>query len=93
VQEPVAAFVAGVAIDPTSDVVAMAFTAVGAKPGSGDWHTGSWDTAPAGTYLAQCLVGPGSGGVTLSVGIYDMWVRVTDNPTIPVTQFGQLQIV
>jgi len=93
VQVPAAAYVDGAPVNPTSDLIEMAFTTVGARPGSGDWHTGSWDTAPGGTYLAQCLVGPGTGGVVLGLGIYSWWVRVTDNPTIPVAEVGQLQIV
>jgi hypothetical protein len=93
VQVAASAFVDGDPIDPTSDLVEMAFTAVSVDPDSGDWHTGSWTDAPGGTFLAQCLVGPGSGGVALGRGIYDWWVRITDNPTIPVVNVGQLQIV
>lgn len=93
VQVAAAAFVNGSAIDPSNDLVEMAFTTVGARPGSGDWHTGSWTTAPGGTFLAQRLVGPGAGGVALGLGIYGWWVRITDNPTIPVAEVGQLQIV
>jgi hypothetical protein len=92
VQVSTEAFSAGLPIDPTTDVVEMAFTTVGDDPVAGDWKTGSWDTAPGGTFLAQCLVGP-SGTVTLTRGIYAAWVRVTDNPERPVAQVGQLQIV
>lgn len=93
VQVAAAAFVDGDPIDPTNDLVEMAFTTIGDNPGSGDWHTGSWTTAPGGTFLAQCLVGPGAGGVALALGRYGWWARITDNPTIPVVQVGELQIV
>jgi hypothetical protein len=92
VQVPVQAYVAGDPINPTSDVVEMAFVTIGADPGVSDWVTASWTTAPAGTYLAQCLVGP-DGDTNLARGIYGAWVRITDSPEIPVTLVGILQIV
>lgn len=86
---------AGAPVNPTSDVVEFAFTDVTAKPAAGDWHTGSWDgtspRAPGNAYIAHCLVGPG-GTVTLPAGRYTMWVRITDNPEIPVIPFGLLHI-
>lgn len=90
VQVPVAAFVGGAWINPTTDPVAMAFTRIGAEPVTLDWHTGSWDTAPDGSYLAQVLVGPG--GVTLGRGTYAVWVKITGSPEIPVDQTGTLTI-
>lgn len=92
VQIPVQAYVDGDPINPTSDVVEMAFVTVGADPGVSDWVDASWTTAPAGTYLAQCLVGP-DGDADLARGIYGAWVRITDSPEIPVTLVGILQIV
>ncbi|MCI3277643.1 hypothetical protein [Streptomyces cylindrosporus] len=86
---------AGTPVNPTSDVVEFAFTTGIAKPASGDWKTGSWDgtepRAPDGAYLARCLVGPG-GTVELPVGQYTMWIRITDNPEVPVIPFGLLRI-
>lgn len=82
----------GAPYNPSADVVSFAFMAAG-NPGLSDWHTGSWDPIGASRWVAQCLVGPGAGGVPLSVGTYAMWVRVTDNPEIPVQQIGQLIIV
>lgn len=79
--------------DPSTDVVAMAFILGGSNPGPSDWHTGSWDTVGATRWVAQCLVGPGAGGVPLSAGTYAIWVRVTDNPEVPVEHVGQLIIV
>jgi hypothetical protein len=92
VQVPVQAFdaSAGTAYNPTLDTVQMAFVEVGGEPASGDWHTGSWTTAPDGSYLAQCLVGPS--GVALTRGVYATWIKVTDSPEVPVDEVGTLQI-
>lgn len=79
--------------NPTGDQVQMAFIASG-NPESGDWHTGAWQTLSSSAgpvYLAQCLVGP-SGGVALLAGTYGVWLKVTDNPEIPVRQVGILQV-
>lgn len=86
---------AGTPVNPTGDVVEFAFTTVTAKPAPGDWKTGSWDGTqphqPDGAYIAHCLVGPG-GTVELAAGQYVMWVRITDNPEVPVIPFGRLHI-
>lgn len=79
--------------NPTTDTVMMAFT-TGTDPQPGDWKTAAWDTsAPLGSnqFLAQCLVGPG-GTVQLAAGQYAIWVKVTDNPEIPILPAGQLGI-
>ncbi len=91
IQVPVAAFVGGTWINPTADVTQMAFLPIGSTPGTSDWHTGSWDTTPSGAYVAQVLVGP-TGGVALTRGTYAVWVKVVDNPEIPVAQTGTLTI-
>lgn len=80
--------------NPTTDPVAMAFTTPGVDPQAGDWRTATWNTTVTlGTnqYMAQCLVGPG-GTVTLPVGSYQYWVKVTDNPEIPELPVGMLTI-
>lgn len=95
VRVPVAARAAGSVINPTTDTVAMAFTSPGVDPVSGDWKTASWETDSSttpDTYFARCLVGP-SGTLALMAGTYDVWVRVTDNPEVPVELVGQLEIV
>ena len=83
--------------DPSRDPVAFAFTNSRAFPaeipGPGDWHPGSWDVWPGPLYYAQVLVGPANGGVVLSTGTWQAWLRVTDDPEIPVIQFCLLQIV
>jgi hypothetical protein len=92
VQVPVSATAAGVNVNPTSDSVQFAFMATG-NPTPSDWHTGTWTTIAPTTYLAQILVGPDNGGVTLTAGTtYAIWVKVTDNPETPVRQVGLLKI-
>lgn len=79
--------------NPTGDVVQFAFPAVGVNPVT--WYSGSWetDTDTLGTtiYVARCNVGP-SGTVALSAGTYDVWVKVTDNPEVPVVKVGELVV-
>ena len=83
----VEAIVAGAPYNPTGDQVAFAFTTPGTSPMGAQWWPGSWDsTSPAGGgswYTALCLVGPG-GTVQLAPGSYQVWVKVTDNPEVPV---------
>ncbi|WP_157875966.1 hypothetical protein [Peterkaempfera griseoplana] len=78
--------------DPTGDLVEFSFPGPGADPVT--WVPGSWDTHPVpgtSTFTARCLVGPG-GDVTLAQGRYAVWVRITDNPEVPVRQAGLLAI-
>lgn len=85
----------GTNLDPTVDAVVMAFPVTDVDPIAGDWKTASWETdatTTPDTYYAKCLVGPG-GTVTLAVGTYDVWVKVTDNPETPVLKAGHLEIV
>lgn len=92
---PVSATKAGSAYNPTSDPVAFAFMPTPTQvPGGGDWVTGSWDTNTASVlypYTAKCLVGP-AGTITLGIGTYIVYLKVTDSPEIPVLIAGQLQI-
>lgn len=81
--------------DPTSDPVAFAFTALSyptVEPSV--WYTApcSWLTFPGPVYWAQCLVGPANGGVSLAIGTYQGWVRITDSPAVPVLQPFLLKI-
>lgn len=93
VRAPVAAELNGAVYNPTSDTVQFAFMAVGATPASGDWHAGSWETVtgPPAQYIARCLVG-GTAGVVLTAGTYVVWLKVTDNPEVPVAQVGVLTV-
>jgi hypothetical protein len=89
VRVPVTATVAGLSYDPTADTVQMAFTTTG-DPGPDDWHSATWETVGSVSH-ARCLIGP-TGGIALPAGTYTVYVRVTDNPEIPVKQAGYLTI-
>lgn len=91
---PIGAKFNGVAIDPTADVVQMAFVSEGTEPVEGDYRSGSWETDDSGfepIYYARCLVGPG-GTVTLSAQVWDCYVRITDTTEIPVFSAGQIRL-
>ncbi len=94
VRVPVRVRKSGVAVDPTADVVAMAFMAGGAEPASGDWKAATWETDPTTTpptYYARCLVGPG-GTVTLAKGVWMVWMKITDAPEIPADPVAPITI-
>lgn len=77
--------VQGAPVDPTGDTVAFAFLPAGESPTSSTSFTaGSWDSGGP-PYTAKCLVGPG-GTIALPVGQYSIFLKVTDNPEIPVIQ-------
>ena len=79
--------------NPVSDVVQFAFTALSyptIEPSV--WYTGSWVTFAGPAYWAQVLVGPVNGGVSLAIGTYQGWTRITDGPAVPVTQSFLLKI-
>lgn len=86
---------AGVPINPTSDVVQFAFMPTPTQvPQVSDWVSGSWDANPGNVlypYSAKCLIGPG-GTVTLGLGTYIVYLKITDNPEVPVLIGAQLQI-
>jgi hypothetical protein len=90
---PVNAIFNGAVFNPTADTVQFGFTTgYGSTPST--FVTGSWDSnAVQGSwYNAKCLVGPGAGGTALTAGTYTVWVKITDNPEIPVKQSGTLII-
>lgn len=88
---PISATEAGVTVNPSVDTVVMAFTLDGAEPAAADWKAATWETAGT-TYYARCLVGPG-GTVVLPDGVYTVWVKVTDNPEVPVLRAGRALVV
>lgn len=92
---PVSATKSGVSYNPTGDVVQFAFMPTPTQvPQVSDWVAGSWDSDPSNVlypYSAKCLVGP-AGVATLGLGSYVIYLKITDNPEIPVLIGGQLQI-
>ncbi|GAC1397688.1 MAG: hypothetical protein NVSMB60_07970 [Mycobacterium sp.] len=88
----VSAVFAGVTINPTTDVVSMAFTVPGTGPVSADWKAASWlvDTSVTpNVYYARALIGPSGGVITLTAAVWDVWLRITDNPEAPVRRAAQ----
>lgn len=73
--------------NPTGDTVAFAFTPqTYPETSPSAWVSGSWVTFPGPAYWAQALVGPANGGTALSLGTYQVWVKITDSPEVPVLQ-------
>lgn len=89
VKYEVTAAVLGIPYQPTSDVVQFAFPATGANPST--WFTGSWEIVGA-HYLARILVGPSGGATSLTVGSYDVYIKITDSPETVVRKVGTLTI-
>lgn len=88
---PTSAKKLGVAYDPTADVVEWSFPPKGEDPVT--WVAGSWEQAGTKFYAAILVSGLGGGGdAELEEGVYDYWVRVTDNPERPVRKIGQLKV-
>lgn len=92
---PLQATKAGALYNPTSDVVQFAFMPTAVQvPQVSDWVNGVWETAATNLiypYNAKCLVGP-NGSTALTMGTYVIYLKVTDNPEIPVLTAGQLTV-
>lgn len=92
---PLTASQAGAAFNPTGEPVQFAFMPTATQvPQTSDWVAGSWDTLPNSLlypYQAKCLVGP-SGVITLGLGNYVIYLKITSNPEIPVLIAGYLEI-
>jgi hypothetical protein len=86
----VAATDSGAPVNPTASVVSFAFMSNDSSPASGDWKTGSWETAGE-EYLARCLVGVG-GAVVLPVGTYTVWLKLILAPETLVEAVGDVTI-
>ncbi|SRR5260221_9981483 len=96
IRVPIGATNAGAVVDPTADTVQLAFIAEGSTPASGDWKTGSWETDATTTpvtYFARALVGPSGGVITLAANTYDVFVKITDNPEVPVKKAGPMRVI
>jgi hypothetical protein len=94
---PVSTRQSGVLVDPTADVVEMAFVTEGTPSASilsGDWNTGSWETDASlftPVYYVRCLVGPG-GTIQLAAQVWDVYVRIHDTPETTVLNAGQIRL-
>lgn len=83
----------GVAYDPTSKTVDFAFCDADEAdhPTLSTWYGGSWQTV-GGVHYAECLVNDTSGFDPAPGKSYGVFVRVTDNPEIPVKYAGLLKV-
>jgi len=83
------------ASDPRADVVELAYLTPGTEPTESDWHTASWEASTLVVDGVTCYVVAlllGYGGLELEVGEWSVWVRVTDDPTIPVKPLGTIVV-
>jgi hypothetical protein len=79
--------------DPTGDTVAFAFTPDGPPfTDPSEWTAGTWAVYPGPQYWAQVFIGPDGGDIALAAGAWLGWLRITDNPEVPVIQPFLLQI-
>lgn len=86
----------GTAKDPTADTVQWGFqpSSVSAATPPSTWVLGSWETgteAGQTAYFARCLVGPAGDFTPAQGSTYWVWLRITDNPEVPVFLVGTLK--
>lgn len=84
-------------INPTPYTVALAFLAQETQPnGLTTWYTASWVTVVRSgfptIYKAKLLIGPG-GAIALTVGSWDVWIRVSHPVEVPVEKSDTILIV
>lgn len=83
------AFKLGAPYDPTADPVQIALPVINTDPTT--YKDATWQTV--GTdHIAEILVGPG-GDFDLNKGDYDIIVKITDSPELPVLRAGRLSII
>ena len=70
--------------DADLSAVQMAVVATSTRPAGGDWADATWNDT---TREATLLVGPYG-----TPGVRSVWVRVTDNPEVPVFNAGNIAI-
>lgn len=70
-------------------VVELAVTPLSEQPEAGDWVSASWTGDLAPTRIARVDPDDVDG---LAPATYRVWVRLTDNPEVPVVEAGRLKI-
>jgi len=89
IKVPVSALVDGVYVDPTADVVSMAWVVPGAQPTT-EWAAATWETDPSGVrpvYLARRL------STGLTAGMWTAWVRVVHGVETIILPAGLLRVL
>lgn len=81
-----------IGINPTGTPPQMAFLVAPppVQPTAGQYINGTWQ-ASVQPFIALCLVGPG-GAVQLAQGQYNVWLKITATPEVPVKWCGILQV-
>lgn len=78
--------------DPTGTPPQFAFLLADTEPVTADWRTGEWVGAwTNGSVTARILVGPGT-SVVFTPGNWRCWLRITDNPEIPVMRVDLVRV-
>lgn len=76
-------------VDPTANLVEMAFVTGSTEPAAEDWNAAEWE--PGGPpYRIQCLVG--GQDTDLADGTYNIWIRIDAAPESIVRRAGTLVI-
>jgi hypothetical protein len=76
----------------SSQPVAIALTAERQDPDDDTtWLTASWTGTADTARAAAILIGPGTSH-EIAEGRYEVWVRVVDNPEVPIVHAGRLTI-
>lgn len=67
----------------TSDQIKMAFMPEDTAPDDDDWLDATWDTDTSTTPVTQListLIGPGTGAIVLTAGVWMPWVKIAETP-------------
>lgn len=76
------------AVDPTSLVVEFALPLEGVAPST--WVAGTWEIGGP-PYYAHVIAGVGQ-TLDPAAGTYDLWLRLTDTPEIPIRLTGKVVV-
>lgn len=93
IQVPVTELDSGIPTDPTGNAVSLAFLLGRANPQVSDWLSGQWQPDSVnGQYLAEVLIGPSPGLLTLTPGNYTVWIKVEASPETVIIQTGGINV-
>jgi hypothetical protein len=75
----------GTPINLTDDPVKWAFTIPGQRPVLSDWKDGVWSEGHPAYAITPAAIG-------LALGVWDVWIKITDSPQVDEEKFDQLTI-
>jgi hypothetical protein len=86
----------GAAVNPTVDSVALAFIAEGDPVvASSTFIAGTWETdvsdAASPIYYGRVLAGPGAAYIPVAGTNVDVYIKVSDNPEVPIVKAGTMR--